>query len=368
MEQKNAGVTKRWEHDVWDERTHLIRFAEEHPKAQPQDYIKRLYQSEFGGGHMIADEEESLSLLKKEIAGLTEKQQRRQFFEQFCGDFCCMNLSVSREAPPELINRLFVASSKQVPLGAAFRFGEKLRVLLALCSERSDLFLFSKDELETYVQEYLDAGMPLLRHSDAYRKAYTPAYRVVRKEFAQLLPLYIAMERCLKEKGRVNLAIDGDSAAGKTETARWIGLVYDCNIFHADDFFLPKELRTPERLREPGGNMDRVRFQNEICVPVREGKPFSYRPFNCNTMRQDAPVSVEPKKINVFEGSYTMHPELRDFYDLSVFLSIDPTQQEARILARNGAFMLRSYVERWIPMEKRYHEAMKVKEACDLVF
>lgn len=368
MEQENERVTKQWEHDVWDERTHLIHFAEEHPAAQPQDYLKRLYQSEFGGGHMIEDEEKSLRLLQEEIAGLTERQLRAPYFEPFCGNFCCMNLSVSKEAPPELINRLFVASSKQVAAGAAFRFEEKLRVLLALCAERGELFPFSQQEMEDAAKEFLNAGMPLLHHSDAYRRAYAPAYRVVRKEFVRLLPMFVEIERCFQEKGRVNIAIDGDSGAGKTETANWIQSVYDCNVFHADDFFLPKELRTPERLSEPGGNMDRERFQKEICEPVREGVAFAYRPFNCNTMELEAPVPVEPKQINVFEGSYTMHPELRGFYDLSVFLSIDPTQQEARILARNGAFMLRSFVERWIPMEKRYHEVMKVKEACDLVF
>lgn len=348
--------------------SHLLRFAQQYPKAQPQDWLKRLYQSFFGGGHMIADAQKSLNFLQEELAGLTDAQRERPYTEPFCGDFCCVNLSVCKAATPELINRLFVASSKEVPQDAAERFEEQLHELLALCAERGELFAFSKDELEAQIRAFYAADMPLLRHSEVYREAYAPAYRVLRREFTERLPLFFAIERVLQEKGRVSIAIDGDSASGKTGLAKWIAKVCDCNVFHADDFFLPKELRTPERLGEPGGNMERERFAKEICVPVQAGVPFSYRPFNCTTMALDAPVSVQPKKINVFEGSYTMHPELRDFYDLSVFLSVDPDEQQARILKRNGAEMLRDFTERWIPMEKRYHEAMRVKEACGFVF
>ena len=348
--------------------SHLLRFAEQYPKAQPQDWLKRLYQSFFGGGHMIADAQRSLNFLNEELAGLTDAQRARPYTEPFCGDFCCVNLSVCKEASPELLNRLFVASSKEVPQDAAERFGGQINELLALCAASGELFAFSRDEIEAEVKAFYAADMPLLRHSEIYRAAYAPAYRVLRKEFAERLPLYLAIERQLKDKGRVNLAIDGDSAAGKTGLAKWIAKVYDCNVFHADDFFLPQELRTEERLSEPGGNMHRERFASEICVPVREGVPFSYRPFDCTTMALDAPVSVQPKAVNVFEGSYTMHPELRGYYDLSVFLSVDSKEQEARILRRNGAEMLRDFTERWIPMEKRYHKAMQVKEACAFVF
>lgn len=368
MEQKDMDMIAQWSREAGSGKEQLIRFAERHPEARLQDYVKRIYQAEFGGGHMIEDEQKSLAFLKEEIAGLTEEQLQKPYLEPFCGTFACVNLSVSKELSPERINRLFVVSSTQVSEDAPARFDEKLWMLLALCEERGGLFPFSRAELEAYMKEFSGAGKPLLRHSEAYRRAYAPAYRVVRREFAQRLPLYLAIERCLKEKGRVSIAIDGDSAAGKTETARWLQMVYDCNVFHADDFFLPRELRTPEHLAEPGGNMDRVRFQKEICEPVQAGTPFSYRPFSCQTMRLGEPVPVEPKKINVFEGSYTMHPDLRGFYDVKVFLSIDPAQQRERILNRNGSKMLQSFTEQWIPMEKKYQEVMRVKEACGLVF
>ena len=48
------------------------------------------------------------------------------------------------------------------------------------------------------------------------------------------------------------VAIDGNSGAGKSTLAALIADVYDCNLFHMDDFFLRPEQRTEERLKETG--------------------------------------------------------------------------------------------------------------------
>ena len=114
--------------------------------------------------------------------------------------------------------------------------------------------------------------------------------------------------------------------------------------------------------------MDRERFREEICERLSEKKAFSYSPFDCSAMKLSAPVEVQPKKINILEGAYCMHPELREYYDVKVFLSISPAEQSTRILERNGGFMLRRFLEEWIPMENAYFEEMKVREVCDLVF
>lgn len=126
-------------------------------------------------------------------------------------------------------------------------------------------------------------------------------------------------------------------------------------------------MRTPERMAEPGGNMDRERFRREVCEPVREGKPFSYRVFDCTTMELGERVEVQPKKINIFEGSYSMHPDLREYYDVTAFLTVPSQQQQERILERDSNLLLRRFLDEWIPMETAYFKAMKVKEACSLV-
>ena len=40
-------------------------------------------------------------------------------------------------------------------------------------------FRFSKEALQTYLAAYREAGCPMVSHSETYRRAYRPAYRVV---------------------------------------------------------------------------------------------------------------------------------------------------------------------------------------------
>lgn len=354
--------------DIWDAKDFLIYCAQTHPKAKIDDYMKRLYQSEFGGGYLITDEESSLRTIRKEVAALTERQKRRPYFDPFCSVFCRMNLSISRELSPELIDHIFQISSKRIPKMAWFRFEEKIRLLWELCQERPELFSFTKEQLREYLAEYTRKGYPPVQHSAEYIRAYSPSYRVIRKEYGKYPALYAAIERCLQEKGSVNVAIEGSCCSGKTEAADILSDLFDCNVFHMDDFFVPWNKQTPERMSRLGGSIDWERMRSEVCEKVKEGRPFSYRTFDASVMKMGETIKVQPKKVNVFEGVYSMHPGLRDYYDIKVFLTVPSKEQEARILERNGAFMLRRFLEEWVPMERAFFEGTEAREACDFVF
>ena len=60
------------------------------------------------------------------------------------------------------------------------------------------------------------------------------------------------------------IAIDGKCASGKTTLAYYIQSIYECNLFHMDDFFLREEQKSEERVREIGGNIDYERFKVEV--------------------------------------------------------------------------------------------------------
>jgi hypothetical protein len=48
-----------------------------------------------------------------------------------------------------------------------------------------------------------------------------------------------------------------------------------------DDFFLPFEQKTPERLAQPGGNADHERFAREVLGHLNRGEAFAYRRYDC---------------------------------------------------------------------------------------
>lgn len=79
-------------------------------------------------------------------------------------------------------------------------------------------------------------------------------------------------------------------------------------------------------------------------------------------------IQVEPGDIVIIEGSYSCHPVLWDYYDLHVFLDIDPQEQLRRIRHRNGSQAVPVFRDRWIPLEEQYFDAYRVRERCDFIY
>ena len=178
--------------------------------------------------------------------------------------------------------------------------------------------------------------------------------------------LYSAIDKLLRGKSHILLAIDGNSAAGKSTLAARLRSQYSCNLIHMDDFFLQPSQRTPQRLAEPGGNIDYERFSTEVLRPLRAGEPFSYRPYDCKTQSFAEPISVKPNALNIVEGVYSIHPLFASLYDLKVFMRIDSEQQKTRLQER-GAELYKKFTDLWLPMENEYFKTFKTQESCDIV-
>lgn len=167
------------------------------------------------------------------------------------------------------------------------------------------------------------------------------------------------IDALLENHGLVIIAIDGPCASGKTTLAAKLAEVYDCNVFHMDDFFLRPEQRTAERFAEVGGNVDYERFMEEVLLPLKAGNPFSYRPFDCSSLTLADPVTVTPKKLNIIEGTYSHHTYFGCPYNWKIVLTVDAQTQRERILQR-PAFLHKRFFEEWIPMENRYFDQFSI--------
>ncbi len=171
-----------------------------------------------------------------------------------------------------------------------------------------------------------------------------------------------------KKKEKILIAIDGRCASGKTTLAKMLGSCMDCTIFHMDDYFLRPGQRTKERLSKPGGNVDHERFREEILQPLRQGNcVISYRPYDCHMQMLLPPVTVNAAQIVIVEGSYSCHPALWQYYDLHVFLTVDPQKQLSRIAERNSG-SLQAFTGQWIPLEETYFQAAEIQKHCELCF
>ena len=336
----------------------LRMHAEKYPQMEPQDAVKLVYQSEFGGGHLIADPEASYVRL------LDEASQIRTIssdpFEPIGNGL--VRVYLGGEYPLDLLNRDFVRSAAAVS-GDVRSFEEKLTDLRSVAEE--GIFSFSPDELDAYLERYQAAGYPAVSHSQAYRTAYEPAYRVILRRFSLLLLLQELQEKS-RFQDHLIVAVDGRCASGKSTFAKSLHERFGWSVIHMDDFFLRPEQRTPARYAAPGENVDHERFLEEVLQPLRAGTLSSYRPFDCNTMEIAEPVAYRKTPVTVVEGSYSCHPSLRSLYDLRVFLTIDPEKQLQR-LAERDITKLEAFRERWIPYEEMYFQAFDVQSACDYV-
>ena len=175
--------------------------------------------------------------------------------------------------------------------------------------------------------------------------------------------LHLAIEALLSCAAPVIMAIDGPAAAGKSTLAAALCEEYDACVFHTDDFFLPPDMRTPDRLKEPGGNVHYERFLSEVLPYI--GTDFTYNRYNCQTGLNE-PVHAQKKPLNIIEGAYSLHPKFAEIYGLKVFLDIDEDLQTERIVRRSPALAERFFSE-WIPLERRYFEHFNIAAGCDIV-
>ena len=79
--------------------------------------------------------------------------------------------------------------------------------------------------------------------------------------------------------GRLLITIDGPCASGKTTLARELADALHAAVVHTDDFVIPHEQKTKERLAVPGGNCDDERLLNEVVEPWKSGRSGRFRRY-----------------------------------------------------------------------------------------
>lgn len=175
------------------------------------------------------------------------------------------------------------------------------------------------------------------------------------------------IRRRLKENGRMKLAIDGMAASGKSTLACKLAEEFGGEVIHMDDFFLPMELRTAERLEEPGGNVHYERFSAEVAGCLRNEESFDYGVFSCRQMAVVEKRHISNNGFVIVEGAYSLRPDFRDIYDFKIFMTVERDVQQQRILNRNGDSGLTVFNQRWIPLEEKYFNELKPDKAADMI-
>ena len=155
----------------------LIFHARRYPMMEPTDAVKLIYQNEFGGGHLIRDEAACRAYLQREY-GAVAQSDTIPLTEPIGNGLVRVNIAAldAHRYPPEALASEFIHSAA-VHAGTLDIFLKKLDILRQVVAEGH--FRFTSEALETYLIAYAESGYPMVSHSDAFRKAYSPTYRII---------------------------------------------------------------------------------------------------------------------------------------------------------------------------------------------
>lgn len=159
----------------------LSLHARRYPLMEPRDAVKLIYQNEFGGGHLIRDEAAFISYLQREY-GSVSQSSGSPLTEDIGNGLVRVNLMAldAHGYTPEALAADFICSAA-AHIGTLDSFLKKLDVLRQVVTD--GCFRFSPEELEDHLAAYAEAGYPMVSHSETYRRAYGPAYRIVLKKY-----------------------------------------------------------------------------------------------------------------------------------------------------------------------------------------
>lgn len=159
---------------------YLKHQIELHPSMQMQDVVKMCYQAVFGVEHMLSDIEKAKQYFFQEYEA-TPANFSIPLYEPISEDFCRINLGAwkSRNLDPEELFELFVTSANYNVPGTRTDLNNCAKSVEKLIAK--NLLPFSLEKWKEYYVAYKNNGMHPVHHSEIYRLAEQPAYRLVRK-------------------------------------------------------------------------------------------------------------------------------------------------------------------------------------------
>ena len=144
----------------------------------------------------------------------------------------------------------------------------------------------------------------------------------------------------------LRVGIDGVDGAGKTTLADELAERVSFPAIRAsvDSFHHPRAVRHARGRDSPEGfyrdSFDLETLMRELLDPLSPGGSGTYRTAVFDHV-SDRPVASEPgvvlpPAVLLFDGIFLHRPELRGYWDYSIFLDVDSDESVRRCVARSG--------------------------------
>ena len=164
------------------------RDLERYPLTRLPDIYKSFFQDEFGPGHLLSDLGKAQAYLVEELGSMTSRGRRAA---EPCGlglHFCRIPLDLVADGiiPEEAYFSAFAAGATAFGMPDQDTWRERWMLIESVIAEEyCGLEGFARDSMR--IRGSLGNGVYAMGHSEIYRRAYEPHYRVFTIEGQQLL-------------------------------------------------------------------------------------------------------------------------------------------------------------------------------------
>lgn len=324
----------------------LQRNIKKYPHSNTNDFLKLIYQSEFGPGHLIKSKS-SLNYLIEELENIKMINETNLLYEYISNDFIRVNLDIYKKYNLDVykLNTLFYETSMLIH---KTNLSKKLDILELYIGHNEDINNFRNNPVQ-------------MHHSEIYKKYYDPHYRLISSNLIDsnfkslLLDDYLSnLSKKLPNNKIYFIALEGRCCSGKTTITKNIN---NASVIHADDFF--------SNNNEP---LDFNRLKN-VLLNLEPNKINTYEIYNCMNNTYSVKKTDVLKKIVIIEGVYSYHESIRDIYNEVIYIN-SPDNQLERLLHRcNGNTNLyNKFINIWIPREELYFNSFDfIKNASIII-
>lgn len=175
---------------------YFFRHLQLHPSADACDLLKFCYQRAFGAEHLLRDLTAAKRYFDSEYA--ETEPQKGMLAEPLSDEIVRVHFAAwkAERFDAEALFSAFAASAHP-NLGGRQLFSEDLKSVRTCLLHLSDRSLLTA--WDAFLTQYDQNGCPMVRHSERFRSAEKPAYRIVRRE---------QLDRLFEKYGKLNANAD----------------------------------------------------------------------------------------------------------------------------------------------------------------
>lgn len=177
----------------------------------------------------------------------------------------------------------------------------------------------------------------------------------------------LALEPLRSTKPLVLVGVDGRGGSGKSTLARALSEKLDAAIVQVDDFYRVMEERERYSLDPQAGHMqyfDWQRLRSQVLEPLRRNQPARFERYDWIAKKLGDLAETSPDGAVIIEGVGSMRPELRSFYDYTIYVQTPRDVCTERLIARNDR---KEWIDRWNAAHDWYEKHQAPAAAADII-